>query len=132
MISCLNCSAVSIKEHCGAAGLNVKQRHIKCESLRHMSSRVLYSEMVTNVDVKQQQPNDFLPGGGVYYTPACEETEYYARTIGCDIPLLLSSLKSLSLPLPNNVTLPLWPIPFQILVLSGKKQINITNIYFIP
>ena len=41
------------------------------------------------------------------------------RTIPCDF-----NFPSLSIPV-NNVTLPLWPLPFHLLAFSGKKQINI-------
>ena len=103
--------------------LNVKQRHIKCDSPRQEISPVLYSGMTSC--------GNAYPGGGAVRNSSVPAITG-SWTIPCDI-----NLPSLSIPLPNSVTLPLWPLPFQLLLFSGEKPINNYNIsqthnYFIP
>ena len=92
--------------------LNVKQRHIKCDSPRQETSQVLYSGMTSC--------GYAYPGGG-----AVRNSSVPAITGSWTIPCDILNLSSLSIPLPNNVTLPLWPLPFQLLLFSGKKPITI-------
>ena len=61
---------------------------------------MLFSEMVVC------EGNTDLPGS--------------VRRIACDrnVP---------SLPVTDTAALPLWPLPFQLMLLSGKKQQNLSN-----
>ena len=73
---------------------NAKQRHIKGESPRYLGSRALSSDM------------DF----SAPFQPFLQTLPMNNR----------ASDEQPNLPLANN-SLPLWPLPFQLLVFSGKK-----------